>query len=174
MRSSSAQSRRSDWPSDRLEAHARHQAGRTFSRCCRSPKTQRSVLAGAGFDGQRLAAPGIASRGWPVRRCAQGCKRLVGVWSRLPTNAPTRTGPQGRFFVARNPASLRDFGPFCRCQAAHDVARNSPSSTLLCSLFSTCPYQPVVVGTRRIPDAARSYAGVAKSGWQRRLEQQSG
>ena len=55
-----------------------------------------------------------------------------------------------------------------------NVARNSPSSTLLCSHFSTSPHQLVVVGTRRIPDTARSYAGVAESGWERRLEQQSG
>ena len=55
-----------------------------------------------------------------------------------------------------------------------NVARKSPSSTLLCSLFSTYPHQPVVVGTRRIPYAAGSYAGVAESGWKRRLEQQLG
>ncbi len=42
------------------------------------------------------------------------------------TNAPTRTGPQCRFFVARNPASLRVFGPFCRCHAAHECGPKQP------------------------------------------------
>ena len=31
------------------------------------------------------------------------------------TNAPTRTGPQGRFFVARNPVLARDFARACPC-----------------------------------------------------------
>ncbi len=42
------------------------------------------------------------------------------------TNAPTRTGPQCRFFVARNPASLRVFGPFCGCHAAHECGPKQP------------------------------------------------
>ena len=42
------------------------------------------------------------------------------------TNVPTRTGPQGRFFVARNPASLRVFGPFCRCHAVHKCRPKQP------------------------------------------------
>ena len=42
------------------------------------------------------------------------------------TNVPTETGPQGRFFVVRNPASLRDFAPFCGCHAAPECGPKQP------------------------------------------------
>ena len=42
------------------------------------------------------------------------------------TNTQTRTGPQGRFFVVRNPASLRDFASFCGCHAVHECGPKQP------------------------------------------------
>lgn len=40
------------------------------------------------------------------------------------TNIQTRTGPQGRFFVARNRVSARDFARFCRCHACQEHRQN--------------------------------------------------
>ena len=53
------------------------------------------------------------------------------------TNVPSRTGPQGRFFIARNPVSSRDFARFCRCHARR-VLRPKPArfASLFLSLLN--------------------------------------
>ncbi len=53
------------------------------------------------------------------------------------TNVSTRTGPQGRFFIDRNPVSSRDFARFCRCHARR-VLRPKPArfASLFLSLLN--------------------------------------
>ena len=57
---------------------------------------------------------------------------------------------------------------------ARKTPRIRPGSPPFSSLFSTYPHQPAAVGTGRTLVVARGYAGVAESGRNRRLEQQSG
>ena len=76
------------------------------------------------------------------------------------TNVRRKTGPRGRFFIARNPVLARDFARFCRCHARPNPAR-FPS---LASLVVTSPFPPKPVGTSKTPAVAQGYTGVAESG----------
>jgi hypothetical protein len=55
------------------------------------------------------------------------------------TNVPSRTGPQGRFFIARNPVSSRDFARFCRCHARPKPVRSPPTYRWASTLAAGAP-----------------------------------